>query len=791
MAHTLTRSLSKVFSWKRLAAATLLVTSQFALPSAQASSPDEGMWLPLFIKRLNHEDMQKKGLKLTADELYSINNHSIKDAIVSLGGFCTGEIISPEGLLLTNHHCGYESIQQHSSVEHDYLTDGFWAMNKKEEKANPGLFVTFLVRMEDVTTEVLSKVNPGMGEAERKAAISAAMKAIEAKVEQQEASFGYKAAVRPFFDGNQYFLFVNQVFEDVRLVGAPPSSVGKYGGDTDNWMWPRHTGDFSMFRVYMGPDGKPAKYSPDNVPLKPRHYLPISLNGVKEGDFTMIFGYPGRTNRYLTSWGVALDLSISHPTRISIRERKLALMKKDMDVTPSIRIMYASKYAQISNYWKYFIGQSAGLKRLKVVDKKRDEEKAFDIWVKAEGGRQTEYGTVLTDLAAGYDAIRKYQAARMVYSEWASNGPASFPIGVMTYRWATAASAADAKAEDVEKNKKSLESNLEEMFKESNLPTEEKLFALHLKAYQEFVAEDQWPAVITTIKTKYKGDVDKYVAEVFKKSSFTTKEKAMEALKKGDAKKILQDPLVQVANDILMTYTEKVTKPVAAAQANLDRANRLYVAGTMLRDQNRKFYPNANSTMRMTYGQVLAYEPKDGVKYDYLTTLDGVMEKEDPTNEEFIVPAKLKALYQKKDYGRYGQNGKLPCSFISNNDITGGNSGSPVINAYGDLIGTAYDGNWEAMSGDIAFEPEFQRTISVDIRYTLFIIDKYAGAKHLVDEMKLVERMDPVVVPPTSVPLPTMAPAAPAINVDPATAKVKAAKGKPAAKKVTAKATAK
>lgn len=741
---------------KRLQVAALALTMtgsafvQPALAAKPAPTPDEGMWLPMFISRLNHGDMQKKGLKLSAEELYSINNSSIKDAIVSFGGFCTGEIISSQGLILTNHHCGYESIQQHSSVANDYLKDGFWAKDFKAEKPNKDLFVTFLVRMEDVTQEVMANINAGMTEEQRLAEINKAMTAIQRRVEKEEQPNGYRAVVRSFFDNNQFFLFVNQVFEDVRLVGAPPESIGKYGGDTDNWMWPRHTGDFSLFRVYSDPQGRPAKYSESNIPLRPKKYLPVSLGGVREGDFSMIFGYPGRTNRYLSSWGVQLDLDVSHPVRISIRERKLGIMKKRMDQQQAIRIAYAARYAQISNYWKYFIGQSQGLKRLKVVEKKQAEERAFAAWVAQDASRKAEYGTSLADLEKGYADQRKIQAFQMVYNEW-RQGPQVYIPGLFANQLAGMVDT--TKADRLKMMRERMTGRLAEVYKTFDPEVEQNLLALHMKAITEFVPEDQWPAFAKVLKDKYKGDADKFAAELFKKSQVVSLEKVTALLNQSKGAKIKADPIVMLVSELDAAYA-KVAAGAAQVQAGLARANRLYVAGTMSMMPNRKFYPNANSTMRMTYGQVLAYEPKDGVKYNHLTTLDGVMEKEDPNNDEFVVPARLKELYKSKDYGRYAENGKLPLSFISNNDITGGNSGSPVINAHGHLIGTAYDGNWEAMSGDIAFEPELQRTISVDIRYTLFIIEKFAGAKHLVDEMTLVERVPEIKAPEPSIELP-------------------------------------
>lgn len=724
----------KLFGAVALSALTL--TSTFA--STAVTPPDEGMWLPMFLKRLNYSDMQKKGLKLTADELYNINNSSLKDAVVSLGGFCTAEVISPEGLLLTNHHCAFEAIQSHSSVQNDYLGNGFWAMQKSEELPNPNLTVSFLVRMEDVTKEVLPNLASAKNEQERNAAFAKFSRDYTKKLENAEE--GITAQIKPFFDGNEFYLFVYQTFRDVRLVGAPPSSVGKFGGDTDNWMWPRHTGDFSLMRVYASPDNKPADYSPSNVPYKPKHYFPISISGVKEGDFAMIMGYPGRTNRYQTSWGVDLDLEISNPTRIEIRDRKLKTMKTFMDADKAVQIKYASKYAQIANYWKYFIGQSQGLKRLKVSDKKRAEEAAFANWVNANADRKAKYGTVLADLENGHKEAKKYRAALMTIQEILGQGSALFDLSLASLGLEAALDNKEAKADDIAKASEQVKAASAEVYKDYDRATEQKLLGVLVKSYLEFTPADQTSPYVTSLGKKYKGDWDKYSAEVFAKSVFADPAKLDAFLKKPSASVLKKDPAFELIKNIYTHFLTNISPKTRAINASMETATRLFIEGTMARQPERKFYPNANSTMRLTYGQVLPYSPKDGVFYKHVTTLDGVIEKEDPTNEEFVVPPYLKELYNKKDFGRYAdENGKLVVGFISNTDITGGNSGSPVLNAKGELIGTAFDGNWEAMSGDIAFEPEFQRTISCDIRYVLWTIEKYAKADNLIKEMTIVK----------------------------------------------------
>jgi hypothetical protein len=711
-----------------LAAAMLLAFNVWA-------TPDEGMWLPLHIKRLNQADMEKRGLKLTAEEIYSINNSSLKDAVVSLGGFCTAEVVSNQGLLLTNHHCAYDAIQDHSAPENDYLTNGFWAMNREEEKPAQGLTAAFLVRMEDVSSRVLAELSDDMSEMERNA--RAAVISQQIKKEAEEGTH-YNAVVKPFFNGNEYYLFVYETFRDVRLVGAPPSAIGKFGGDTDNWMWPRHTGDFSVLRIYAGKDGKPADYSPENVPLTPRHHLPVSLNGVQAGDFSMILGFPGSTNRYLTSFGVKTLVEQVNPARVKVREKKLNLMKEDMDASDAVRIKYASKYASISNYWKYFIGQIQGLQRLNVKAKKEADEATFTAWVNADPSRKAKYGDALSMIDKAINEQRKYNIT-MAYLQEAALGTEILSFAYGFRELAEVLKGASNNKEAIAAYTAELKEEVEEHFKEYNLPTDKKIFAAMMQMYYNDVPKEQHPDIFKTINSKYKGNFSKYADDVFSKSIFASKEKTLNFLANPSAKVLEKDPAFIAISSFMNNYFDNILPQTREIAMNLDKGNRLYVAGTIEMNPDKKFYPNANSTMRLTYGQVMGYEPRDGVRYLYYTTLEGVMEKADSTSEEFIVPDKLKELYRNKDYGRYGTDSVMHVAFISNTDITGGNSGSPVINGKGQLIGCAFDGNWEAMSGDIAFEPELQRTISVDIRYILFIIDKYAGAGHLVNEMTLVD----------------------------------------------------
>ncbi len=710
---------------------------------------DEGMWLPLHIQRLNYTDMQKMGLQLTPEEIYSINHSSLKDAVVNLGGgFCTGEIISPEGLMITNHHCGYDFIQSHSTVENNILANGFWASTKEEELPNPGLFVQFLVRMEDVTNKVLANVKAGMTEDERQEAVDRASSEL---ISETEGNTDYDVIVRSFFEGNEYYLFVYETYRDVRLVGTPPESIGKFGGDTDNWMWPRHTGDFSLFRVYMSPDGKPADYSPDNVPLRPKHFLPISLDGVREGDFTMVIGYPGHTDRYMTSYGIKLKLEETNPARVKIRQKKLDILKEDMDNSKKIRLQYAAKYAGVSNYWKYFIGQSQGLRRLHVYDKKVEEEQKLRDWIAAKKKRAKVYGHPLENIEEAYIDIEKYNLPFYYHLE------AGFGIELVKfgYKYKSLLNALDNEAmseEELDQEIKSYRTRATEFFKDYNPDTDKKIFAALLTMFYHDIPENFQPDVFNAVKTgipeseRYfkdfvvdkPGDFNALADYVYSRSILVDSARLFSFLDHPDAGTLQNDPGFQVASSFYNSYTN-ISRPRGDALGRLENSRRPFIAALRKMQTEKKFYPDANSTMRFTYGRVLSYDPRDAVFYNYFTTLKGVMEKEDPDNPEFIVAKKLKALYNEKDFGPYGDNGRLHIGFITNNDITGGNSGSPVINGKGQLIGLAFDGNWEAMSSDITFEPQLQRCISVDIRYVLFIMDKFAGAKNLVEEMQLIK----------------------------------------------------
>jgi len=591
----------------------------------------------------------------------------------------------------------------------------------------------FLVRIQDVSERMLSELNDDMTENERDKKIREISKSIQ---EEAIKDTHYNASVRSFYSGNEFYLFIYETFKDVRLVGAPPSSIGKYGADTDNWMWPRHTGDFSMFRVYTAADGTPAEYSEDNVPMKPKHYLPVSIKGVKKGDFSMIMGYPGGTQRYLTSFGVELAVEQNNMTVVDIRQVKLDIMREDMDASDEVRIKYASKYARTSNYWKYFIGQTKGLKRLKVAEKKKVMEEEFEEWVGEDATRKEKYGEALKLIENAYDKSREYELFRIYYREAIQRGCEAAGFSRNLNKLYEELEKKDSDQASLDRMITRINGQADNFFKDYNPPTDKRMLAAMVEMYYNDVPPSFHPKILTEIHKKYKGDFSAYAADAFDKSIFVDKSRLDQFLSKPKAKTLDKDLLFTLQKDF-GTYYEKRMKETKEMTASRGKGNRLYVDGLRKMFPNKKLYPDANFTMRLTYGQVLDYYPADAVHFNYQTTLAGVMEKEDPNNWEFVVPEKLKELYEKKDFGRYGEDGKMYVCFTTNHDITGGNSGSPVINGNGELIGLAFDGNWEAMSGDIAFEPELQRTINVDIRYVLFIIDKYANAQNIIDELTI------------------------------------------------------
>jgi len=837
---------------------------------------DEGMWIPLLINQLNIKTMQGMGCKLTAEQIYSINQACLKDAIVSLDhGSCTGEMISQEGLLLTNHHCGFGEIQNHSSPEHDYLTNGFIAKNRSEELPNEGKVVSYLIRIEDVTDKVLAVVKEKMSEQQRQGKIDEISNEI---TKNAISNTHFEASVESFYKGNNYYLFVYETYRDVRLVFAPPSAIGKFGGDTDNWMWPRHTGDFSIFRVYTGPDGKPADYSAQNIPMHPKYSLTISTKALNKGDFTMVFGYPGSTDRYLTSWGVENEMNNVNDIRVKVRTKKLEILKEDMNTSDKLRIMYADKYSTSSNYWKYSIGQNKRLRDLQVKSKKQELESVFTQWIGTDSTKMANYGESLKLLKRYFTEGNEYAKTMNYWVEAIYSGPEIIRFTMKTRKLLGQIKNNTDNQNEINAAIAEFKNEAQQFYKEYNPPTDKKVLAALLSMYRENVLPEYYPDLFNDINKNYAGDFSMYVNDLFAKSVIADSAKlfsllvhpnhefvfntnkilalagAMEPLEnllrnkvefqqtifetlselkenavfyfknfdpatgkeqfvksltdfykdmpknlrpdififidkkyKGNIQKyadyvfsksiltdsarfnkfvasqdykILEKDPAFVAmksfNKVMKTkilesdlaYTLalsalevywRISEKTEVLKTYQSKGERLFMAGLMDMQKDKTFYPDANSTLRMTYGQVGDYEPMDAVYYKHYTTIKGYIEKEDPKNDEFTVPAKLKELYEKKDFGDYAQDGTIYTCFITNNDITGGNSGSPVLNANGELIGIAFDGNWEAMSGDIAYEPKIQKTICVDIRFVLWIIDKMGGATNLINEMKIVK----------------------------------------------------
>jgi hypothetical protein len=715
---------------KKLFALLLILVFSFGFKA----KADEGMWLLPLIEKLNIGKMTELGLKLSAEDIYSLNKVCLKDAVIIFGGGCTGEIVSSQGLILTNHHCGYGAIQAHSSVDHDYLKDGFWAMTKEEELPNPNLAVTFLIRIEDVTSQVLANVKDGMSETDRTAAINEARQSIEKKAGEGN---NYRAQVSSFYGGNYFYLLVYERYTDVRLVGAPPSALGKFGFDTDNWEWPRHTIDFSMFRVYSGPDGKPAQYSKDNIPLNPKRYLSISLKDRNIGDFAMILGYPGRTNRYMTSYEINEQLKIVHPDRIKIRGIKQDVWMKDMLADQKVNIQYSAKYSGSSNYWKYSIGQKSSLEKLNVIAQKEELENQFKTWVVATPERKAKYGEVLNQIKTAVEGRAESYNALNYLNECIS-GCELLGFNRRITSLVTALKSNDPKKISDEVTK--MRSNVTDFYKDYNVSTDNKSTKAMLTLYRADIAAKFLPDFyVNIVDKKFKGNIDKYVDDMFAKSIFASEAKFNAFLDKPSVKTIENDPVYIAATSVTKTGMD-ISKLNSQFDEPLATAKRLWMAALMEMIPDKTLYPDANFTMRLSYGTVQAYDPRDAVTYKSYTTLQGLVDKYKPGDYEFDLPKRVIDLNNKKEYGRYGSSkGYMPVCFLTTNDITGGNSGSPVLNGNGELMGLAFDGNWESMSGDIAYEPELQRTIVVDIRAVLWTIDIYAGAKRLVDEMTIVQ----------------------------------------------------
>lgn len=699
------------------------------------SRADEGMWLPLFLQQLNEKQMKTMGMKISAKDIYNINSGSLKDAIVSFGGFCTGEVISSQGLVLTNHHCGFDAVQNHSTLEHNYIKDGFWAKNKGEEIPNEGLFVTFIVRIDDVSKQVLNGVNAEMSESDRQSQVDKNIAQLRKDVKRESYQESF---IRPFFDGNQYFLFVTETYNDVRLVGAPPSAIGNFGKDTDNWMWPRHTGDFSMFRIYAGKDNKPAKYSPDNVPYVPKKSLSISLDGMNDGDFTMVFGFPGRTTQYLHSAAVEQIMKVNDPAKIGIREKALGVIDGFMRKDEQIKIQYAAKYASIQNSYKKWQGEVLGLTSTNALAKKQGYEALFQQRVNANAQWKTQYGDLLQNLGNLYAELKPYGYARDYYTEIASK------IELLTIAgWINSLRMAYEK--DGEKGYQTrlvqVKNMLGGLYEEYNATVDQQLFATLMKMYVND-QDEIYQSPFLKDKLKVAGnDFAELASGLYNSVDLDDKTATMAMLEKPATEVLAfykNNAAVRLYTDMVSTYSNNVTKKLNEVQAGINKLNRTYMQAQMEVMKERKFYPDANSTLRVTYGNVKGYNPRDAVKYDFYTYLDGVMDKYKPGDYEFDVPEKLRSLYANKDYGQYGNNGKMPVCFIAMNHTTGGNSGSPALDAYGNLVGLNFDRVWEGTMSDINYDPSICRNIMVDIRYVLFIVDKYAGAGHLVQEMKLV-----------------------------------------------------
>lgn len=689
-----------------------------------------GMWIPSLLDGMNETEMKNLGMKMSAKDIYDVNNASLKDAIPHFNGGCTSEVISNQGLLLTNHHCGYSQIQSHSTLENDYLANGFWAMNQKDELPNPGVTATFIVRIEDVTTQVMQGITASMNEADKKVKIEANIAAVSQSYKKEAWQ---ENRVRTFYEGNQYMLFVVETYKDIRLVGAPPSSIGKFGSDSDNWMWPRHTGDFSLFRIYADKNNRPAEYSEDNVPYTPKHFLPISLDGVAENDFTLVFGFPGTTDEYLPAIAIEQVINTLNPAKIAIRDKALAIQDKYMRADPQIKIQYASKFAGIANYWKKWRGETLGLQKSDAVGIKKKQEKALTAEINKKG-KQQEFGQLLPQFETYYNQREPYALAREYFLETTLRNVELLRNAYQAYQLVQVFE--NKGEQSFEDRRNNMVERMSGQYKNYSKKVDEEVFEALIALYAEKVPAEFLPVSFKNI------DVQNLTKDVYQKSAFVDYD-SYKTLMQGDAEtvitKLKKDPGFQVVKDMADTYFEKVAPKYEELQLKISGLERDYMKALLeLSPKDARIFPNANSTLRVTYGKVAGYSPADAVYYEPVTHLEGVIQKYVPGDYEFDVPQKLIDLYKAKDYGPYSEDEKMPVNFIGTNHTTGGNSGSPAIDAYGNLIGLNFDRVWEGTMSDYYYDPALSRNIMVDARYVLFIIDKYAGAKNLIDEMKLV-----------------------------------------------------
>ena len=697
----------------------------------------DGMWLPMFLKQLNEAEMKGLGMKMSAEDIYSVNKSSLKDAIVSFGGGCTGEVISGQGLILTNHHCGESRVQSHSTLENNYYADGFWAKSLSEELPNRGLFVTFIVRMDDVTSAVLQNVSDDMPEPMRQAQIERNIASVRGSASRETWQ---ETLVRPFFQGNQYFLFVTETYRDVRLVGAPPASIGSFGKDTDNWVWPRHTGDFSLFRIYADKNNRPAEYDPNNVPYQPRHFLPISLDGVEEGDFTLVFGFSGATNAYLPAVAIEQTVNIVNPARIAVRNITLDIYGNAMRSDAQARLQYVSKQARIANSWKKWIGESQGLQAANAIQIKNDYEAEFQRRVMENPDWKFKYGTLLEDLEAAYKSLGTYAQSQEYSVEIGARNLEMFQLSNNLSSYVNILD--NNGIEALKAKSQALVNYLESFYKDYRPEIDQEVFAQLMPLYFDKVQAAFLADLAIEESNRYQKDYRAWASELFQKSLLTHGEQVLQMARVKPEDLIIalkSDPGYLLARAVNLTYSERVAKPAGSIRQDIERLQRRYMEAQMKVFSEKRFFPDANSTLRVSYGQVNGSEPKDGLSYKHITYLDGVMEKYKPGDYEFDVPSKLIQLYKKKDFGPYkDSNGKMPVAFTGSNHTTGGNSGSPALDAHGNLIGLNFDRQWEGTMSDLHYDAKICRNIMVDIRYVLFLIDKLGGASHLIQEMKLV-----------------------------------------------------